>query len=88
MVLNFVTQAIAKRYFEENKVPEATRLAWAGYRKPGAEAVRDDLVYKARPVNESQRIRAEPVPAAFPIRRAAGKVLDGQQALRSGPRWI
>lgn len=49
--LNFVTQAIAKRYFEENKVPEATRLAWAGYRKPGAEAVRDHLVYKARPLN-------------------------------------
>jgi len=49
--LDYVTQAIAKRYFEEYKVPEETRLAWAGYRKPGAEAVRDLLVYKARPLN-------------------------------------
>ena len=32
--LDFVMQAIAKRYFEENKVPEATRLAWAGNRAP------------------------------------------------------
>jgi len=49
--LDLVTQAIATRYFDANRVPAATRLEWAGYRKPGAEAVRDNLVYKARPLN-------------------------------------
>jgi hypothetical protein len=49
--LDFVTRAVANRYFEANQTPPATRLAWAGYRTPGMEAVRDKLVYKARPLN-------------------------------------
>ncbi len=49
--LDFVTRAIAERYFEANKMPKEVRLAWSGYRTPGAEAVRDKLVYKARPLN-------------------------------------
>jgi hypothetical protein len=49
--LEVVTRGIADRYFDANQIPAATRLAWSGYRKPGAEAVRDNLVYKARPLN-------------------------------------
>lgn len=49
--LDYVTRAVADRYFEANNTPAATRLAWSGYRTPGAEAVRDKLVYKARPLN-------------------------------------
>jgi len=49
--LQYVTQAVATNYFEANKIPEATRLEWAGYRQAGVENVRDKLVYKARPLN-------------------------------------
>lgn len=49
--LDAVTRAIANRYFQTNNVPPETQLAWAGYRGPGEEAVRDRLVYKARPLN-------------------------------------
>jgi hypothetical protein len=49
--LDLVTQSIATRYFDANQVPPQTRLEWAGYRKPGTDAVRDKLVYKARPLN-------------------------------------
>jgi hypothetical protein len=49
--LDLVTRAVAGRYFEANQTPAEKRLAWSGYRTPGAEAVRDKLVYKARPLN-------------------------------------
>jgi cytochrome c5 len=49
--LDLVTRAVATRYFEANQTPAEKRLAWAGYRTPGVETVRDKLVYKARPLN-------------------------------------
>ena len=49
--LDLVTQAIAVKYFDANQVPESTRREWAGYRTPGVDSVRDNLVYKARPLN-------------------------------------
>ncbi|MBI2689030.1 MAG: hypothetical protein HYX27_22230 [Acidobacteria bacterium] len=49
--LDTVTRAIANRYFDQNGFPETKRLMWSGYRAPGVAAVRDKLIYKARPLN-------------------------------------
>jgi len=49
--LDVVTRTIANRYFEQNNFPPEKRLLWSGYRTPGVEAVRDRLIYKARPLN-------------------------------------
>jgi hypothetical protein len=49
--LDFVTRGIANRFFEKNGIPPEERPAWAGGRDPKDLAVRDDLIYKARPLN-------------------------------------
>lgn len=49
--LDLVTRAVANRFFDQKGFAKEKRLAWSGYRTPGAEAVRDLLVYKARPLN-------------------------------------
>lgn len=49
--LDHVTRTIANDFFDRNKFSPQQRLAWTGYRTPGAIAVRDRLVYKARPLN-------------------------------------
>ena len=49
--LDLVTRGIATRFFEKNNIPPEERAAWAGGRDPKDLAVRDDLIYKARPLN-------------------------------------
>ena len=49
--LDLVTRGIANRFFEANKIPPEEQAAWAGGRDPRDMAVRDDLIYKARPLN-------------------------------------
>jgi mono/diheme cytochrome c family protein len=49
--LELVTRGIANRFFEKNNIPPEERAAWAGGRDPKDPAVRDDLIYKARPLN-------------------------------------
>jgi hypothetical protein len=49
--LDLVTRGIGARYFEKNNIPPEQHAAWAGGRDPKDEAVRDDLIYKARPLN-------------------------------------
>ncbi len=49
--LDLVTRGIANRFFEKNNVPLEERAAWAGGRDPKDDGVRDDLIYKARPLN-------------------------------------
>jgi len=49
--LELVTRGIAARFFEKNNIPPEEHAAWAGGRDPNDVAVRDDLIYKARPLN-------------------------------------
>ena len=49
--LDLVTRGIASKFFETNKIPPEEHAAWAGGRDPRDVAVRDDLIYKARPLN-------------------------------------
>jgi hypothetical protein len=49
--LDLVTRGIGTRYFEKNNIPPEERAAWAGGRDPKDVAVRDELIYKARPLN-------------------------------------
>jgi hypothetical protein len=49
--LELVTRGIASQFFETNHIPTEERAAWAGGRDPGDVGVRDDLIYKARPLN-------------------------------------
>ncbi|MEO7271713.1 MAG: di-heme-cytochrome C peroxidase [Vicinamibacterales bacterium] len=49
--LDLVTRGIASRFFDTNKIPPAEHASWAGGRDPRDVAVRDDLIYKARPLN-------------------------------------
>lgn len=49
--LDLVTRSIANKFFEANRIPAEERAAWAGGRDPRDVAVRDDLIYKARPLN-------------------------------------
>jgi mono/diheme cytochrome c family protein len=49
--LTLVTRGIAAKFFETNRIPPAEHAAWAGGRDPRDVAVRDDLIYKARPLN-------------------------------------
>jgi hypothetical protein len=49
--LDLVTRGIAARFFEKNDIPPGERAAWAGGRDPGDLAVRDELIYKARPLD-------------------------------------
>jgi len=49
--LDLVTRGIAARFFEKNGIPPEERAAWAGGRDPADLGVRDDLIYKARPLN-------------------------------------
>jgi hypothetical protein len=49
--LDLVTRGIATRFFEQNKIPPEDYAAWSGGRDPHDVAVRDDLIYKARPLN-------------------------------------
>lgn len=49
--LDLVTRGIAARFFEKNNIPPEQQAAWAGGRDPKDEGVRDDLIYKARPLN-------------------------------------
>jgi mono/diheme cytochrome c family protein len=49
--LDLVTRGIAVSFFEKNNIPPEERAAWAGGRNPEDEGVRDELIYKARPLN-------------------------------------
>jgi len=49
--LDLVTRGIGTAYFDKNNIPAVERAAWAGGRDPKDVAVRDDLLYKARPLN-------------------------------------
>ena len=49
--LDLVTRGIASKFFETNRIPPEEHAAWAGGRDPRDVAVRDDLIYKARPLN-------------------------------------
>lgn len=49
--LDLVTKAIAKKYFDANGFTPQQRLEWSGMRDPDDPAVREPLVYKARPLN-------------------------------------
>jgi mono/diheme cytochrome c family protein len=49
--LDMVTRGIALKFFEANGIPTEEHPAWAGGRDPSDVAVRDDLIYKARPLN-------------------------------------
>jgi hypothetical protein len=49
--LDLATRGIAGQFFERNHIPAEERPAWAGGRDPSDVAVRDELVYKARPLN-------------------------------------
>jgi hypothetical protein len=49
--LNMVTRGIASAFFQTNRIPAAEHAAWAGGRDPLDMAVRDELIYKARPLN-------------------------------------
>jgi len=49
--LDLVTRGIATAYFDKHGVPADERAVWAGGRDPKDVAVRDELIYKARPLN-------------------------------------
>lgn len=49
--LELVTRGIANAFFVANNIPPDQRAAWAGGRDPQDAGVRDDLIYKARPLN-------------------------------------
>lgn len=49
--LDLVTTSIAQRFFRLNNFTPEQQIAWSGGRDPNALRVRDDLVYKARPLN-------------------------------------
>jgi len=49
--LDLVTRGIAARFFEKSNIPPEERAAWAGGRDPNDDGVRDDLIYKARPLS-------------------------------------
>ena len=49
--LDLVTRGIVSKFFETNNVPPEQHAAWAGGRDPKDLAVRDELIYKARPLN-------------------------------------
>ena len=49
--LDLVTRGIVSKFFETNNVPPEQHAAWAGGRDPKDVAVRDELIYKARPLN-------------------------------------
>jgi hypothetical protein len=49
--LDLVTRGIGTRFYTKNNIPPEQHAMWAGGRDPKDEAVRDDLVYKARPLN-------------------------------------
>ena len=49
--LDLVTGGIVDRYFREQNIRPEDRALWSGGRDPRDPRVRDDLVYKARPLN-------------------------------------
>jgi hypothetical protein len=49
--LDMVTRGIADAFFVANNIPVAERAAWSGGRDRRDLPVRDDLIYKARPLN-------------------------------------
>ena len=49
--LDLVTRGIGTAYFDKHNIPPEERAAWAGGRDPKDVAVRDELIYKARPLN-------------------------------------
>ena len=49
--LELVTKGIGAQFFERNKIPPDERIVWAGGRDPNDVAVRDQAIYKARPLN-------------------------------------
>jgi hypothetical protein len=49
--LDIITSGIASRFFQQENIPLADRVAWAGGRDPGDPRVRGELIYKARPLN-------------------------------------
>jgi hypothetical protein len=49
--LDLVTRGIGTKFFEKQNIPPEQHAAWAGGRDPKDVAVRDELIYKARPLN-------------------------------------
>ncbi|MGH9629680.1 MAG: di-heme-cytochrome C peroxidase [Bryobacteraceae bacterium] len=49
--LDTVTNAIVDSFFEKMQFTPAQRIEWRGYREPGADPVRAEPIYKARPLN-------------------------------------
>jgi len=49
--LDLVTNGIAERFFREQNITGADRVAWAGGRSSEDLRIRDTLIYKARPLN-------------------------------------
>jgi hypothetical protein len=49
--LDTITKGIVNRYFDRMKFTPAQRIEWGGYRDPGADPVRAEPIYKARPLN-------------------------------------
>ena len=49
--LDLVTGGIADRFFRLQNIAPADRLTWSGGRDPRDARVRDELIYKARPLN-------------------------------------
>ena len=49
--LKLVTEGIRDRFFRQANLSSEEKLAWQGYRDGSIPAVRDELIYKARPLN-------------------------------------
>ncbi len=49
--LDLVTKGIRDSYFQKASFSPEKRIEWSGFRDPNDAAVRDPLVYKARPLN-------------------------------------
>jgi hypothetical protein len=49
--LDTVTNAIVNGYFKKMQFTPEQQLEWRGYREPGADPVRAEPIYKARPLN-------------------------------------
>jgi hypothetical protein len=49
--LDTVTKGIVNSFFEKMKFTPEQRVEWGGYRDPGADPVRAEPIYKARPLN-------------------------------------
>jgi len=49
--VKLVTEGIRARFFRQANLSPEEKLAWQGFRDGSIPAVRDDLIYKPRPLN-------------------------------------